>query len=198
MNSSSHLQTPSTTSPASSFSKKLTLYQKKQDTTVPFVTFLKNNNVIPGIKVDKGTVDIVGTNGEMTTQGLDSLNTRCAEYYKAGARFAKWRAVLKIGINEPTEICVQQNVQGLARYAIICQENGLVPIVEPEILSDGDHDIEKCAAVTEMVLAATYKALNDHKVLLEGTLLKPNMVTPGSDSPKVCINYNCTFFFCIV
>ncbi|KAL5972400.1 hypothetical protein ACLOJK_041654 [Asimina triloba] len=161
-----------------------TLYQKTSDGK-PFVDVLNENGVIPGIKVDKGTVDIAGTNAETTTQGFDSLGTRCAQYYKAGARFAKWRAVLKIGAVEPTELAVQQNAQGLARYAIICQENGLVPIVEPEVLTDGSHGVEKCAAVTERVLAAVYKALNDHHVLLEGTLLKPNMVTPGSDSPKV-------------
>lgn len=124
---------------------------------------------------------------ETTTQGFDSLGARCQQYYKAGARFAKWRAVLKIGPTEPSELSIQQNAQGLARYAIICQENGLVPIVEPEILTDGDHDIAKCAAVTETVLAAVYKALNEQHVLLEGTLLKPNMVTPGSDSPKVIV-----------
>ncbi|XP_010252855.1 PREDICTED: fructose-bisphosphate aldolase, cytoplasmic isozyme 1-like [Nelumbo nucifera] len=161
-----------------------TLYQKTSDGK-PFVEVLEENNVIPGIKVDKGTVDIAGTKGETTTQGFDSLGARCQQYYKAGARFAKWRAVLKIGPNEPSELAIQQNAQGLARYAIICQENGLVPIVEPEVLTDGNHDINKCAAVTETVLAAVYKALNDHHVLLEGTLLKPNMVTPGSDSPKV-------------
>ncbi|GAB2284811.1 Fructose-bisphosphate aldolase 5, cytosolic [Dionaea muscipula] len=162
-----------------------TLYQKATSGK-PFVDVLTENGVIPGIKVDKGTVEIAGTNGETTTQGFDSLGARCAQYYKAGARFAKWRAVLKIGATvEPTELAIQQNAQGLARYAIICQENGLVPIVEPEVLTDGDHGIEKCAAVTEKVLAAVYKALNDHHVLLEGTLLKPNMVTPGSDSPKV-------------
>ncbi|KAF3453261.1 hypothetical protein FNV43_RR03701 [Rhamnella rubrinervis] len=161
-----------------------TLYQKATDGK-PFVEVLQENNVIPGIKVDKGTVELAGTNGETTTQGFDSLGTRCQQYYKAGARFAKWRAVLKIGPTEPSELSIQQNAQGLARYAIICQENGLVPIVEPEILTDGAHDIKKCAAVTETVLAAVYKALNEHHVLLEGTLLKPNMVTPGSDSPKV-------------
>ncbi|PIN17320.1 Fructose-biphosphate aldolase [Handroanthus impetiginosus] len=161
-----------------------TLYQKTSDGK-PFVEVLQENNVIPGIKVDKGTVELAGTNGETTTQGFDSLGTRCQQYYKAGARFAKWRAVLKIGPTEPSELSIQQNAQGLARYAIICQENGLVPIVEPEVLTDGDHDIKICAAVTERVLAAVYKALNDHHVLLEGTLLKPNMVTPGSDSPKV-------------
>ncbi|CAK8538964.1 unnamed protein product [Lathyrus sativus] len=161
-----------------------TLYQKSSEGK-PFVEILQENNVIPGIKVDKGVVELAGTNGETTTQGFDSLGARCQQYYKAGARFAKWRAVLKIGPNEPSELSIQQNAQGLARYAIICQENGLVPIVEPEILTDGSHDIAKCAAVTETVLAACYKALNDQHVLLEGTLLKPNMVTPGSDSPKV-------------
>ncbi|KAL8033335.1 hypothetical protein ABFX02_13G153900 [Erythranthe guttata] len=161
-----------------------TLYQKTTDGK-PFVDVLLDNGVLPGIKVDKGTVDLAGTNGETTTQGFDSLGSRCSQYYKAGARFAKWRAVLKIGPNEPSELSIQQNAQGLARYAIICQENGLVPIVEPEILTDGSHDIKQCAAATEKVLAAVYKALNDQHVLLEGTLLKPNMVTPGSDSPKV-------------
>ncbi|EPS69505.1 fructose-bisphosphate aldolase [Genlisea aurea] len=162
-----------------------TLYQSTA-AGKPFVELLNENGVVPGIKVDKGTVELAGTDGETTTQGLDSLGSRCQQYYKAGARFAKWRAVLKIGpAGEPSELAVQQNAQGLARYAAICQENGLVPIVEPEILTDGGHTIEKCAAVTETVLAAVYKALNDHKVLLEGTLLKPNMVTPGSDSPKV-------------
>lgn len=160
------------------------MYQKTSDGK-PFVDLLLENNVIPGIKVDKGTVELAGTNGETTTQGFDSLGARCQQYYKAGARFAKWRAVLKIGLTEPSQLAINENANGLARYAIICQENGLVPIVEPEILVDGPHDIKKCADVTERVLAACYKALNDHKVLLEGTLLKPNMVTPGSDAKKV-------------
>lgn len=151
----------------------------------PFVDLLKENGVLPGIKVDKGTVELAGTNGETTTQGLDGLAQRCQKYYEAGARFAKWRAVLKIGPTEPSQLAINENANGLARYAIICQENGLVPIVEPEILVDGPHDILKCADVTERVLAAVYKALNDHHVLLEGTLLKPNMVTPGSEAPKV-------------
>lgn len=163
-----------------------TLYQKTTDGKL-FVDVLLEANVLPGIKVDKGVVDLSGTNGETTTQGLDGLGARCAAYYKAGARFAKWRAVLKIGPTEPSELSIQQNAQGLARYAIICQENGLVPIVEPEILTDGSHDIKKCAYASEMVLAAVYKALNEQHVLLEGTLLKPNMVTPGSDSPKVLV-----------
>ncbi|GLJ08201.1 hypothetical protein SUGI_0083990 [Cryptomeria japonica] len=161
-----------------------TLYQKTASGK-PFVEVLQEGGVVPGIKVDKGTVDLAGTNGETTTQGHDGLAARCQQYYKAGARFAKWRAVLKIGPTEPSELAIQQNAHGLARYAIICQENGLVPIVEPEVLTDGPHDIKKCAEVTERVIAACYKALNDHHVLLEGTLLKPNMVTPGSDGPKV-------------
>ncbi|KAL5974571.1 Fructose-bisphosphate aldolase 1 [Asimina triloba] len=161
-----------------------TLYQKTASGK-PFVEVLKEGGVLPGIKVDKGTVELVGTNGETTTQGHDGLGQRCQQYYAAGARFAKWRAVLKIGPNEPSQLAIDVNAQGLARYAIICQENGLVPIVEPEILIDGPHDINKCADVTERVLAACYKALNEHHVLLEGSLLKPNMVTPGSDAKKV-------------
>jgi len=161
-----------------------TLYQKSA-AGKPFVDILNEGGVLPGIKVDKGTVDLAGTKGETTTQGLDGLAQRCQQYYNAGARFAKWRAVLKIGTTEPSPLAIQENANGLARYAIICQENGLVPIVEPEILVDGPHDIKTCAAITERVLAACYKALNDHHVLLEGTLLKPNMVTPGSDAPKV-------------
>ncbi|URE30644.1 Protein phosphatase 2A regulatory B subunit (B56 family) [Musa troglodytarum] len=161
-----------------------TLYQKTANGK-PFVEVLKEGGVLPGIKVDKGTIELAGTNGETTTQGHDDLGKRCKKYYEAGARFAKWRAVLKIGPNEPSQLSINANADGLARYAIICQENGLVPIVEPEILVDGPHDIKKCADVTERVLAACYKALNDHHVLLEGTLLKPNMVTPGSESAKV-------------
>ncbi|KAK9156674.1 hypothetical protein Scep_003248 [Stephania cephalantha] len=162
-----------------------TLYQKTA-AGKPFVELLKEGGVLPGIKVDKGTVELAGTNGETTTTGLDGLAHRCQQYYSAGARFAKWRAVLKITCNDqPSQLAINENANGLARYAIICQENGLVPIVEPEILVDGSHDIERCAYVTECVLAAVYKALNDHHVLLEGTLLKPNMVTPGSDSNKV-------------
>ena len=161
-----------------------TLYQKTASGK-PFVDVLKEGGVLPGIKVDKGTVELAGTNGETTTQGLDGLAQRCQQYYAAGARFSKWRAVLKIGPTEPSQLAINENANGLARYAIICQENGLVPIVEPEILVDGPHDIQRCADVTERVLAAVYKALNDHHVLLEGTLLKPNMVTPGSDAKKV-------------
>uniref|UniRef100_A0A0D9WIC8 Fructose-bisphosphate aldolase n=1 Tax=Leersia perrieri TaxID=77586 RepID=A0A0D9WIC8_9ORYZ len=171
-----------------------TLYQKTKDGK-PFVDVLKEGGVLPGIKVDKGTIAIAGADGETTTQGHDDLGKTCAKYYDAGARFAKWRAVLKIGPQfEPSQLSIDLNAHGLARYAIVCQENGLVPIVEPEILVDGAHDIDRCAYVSEVVLAACYKALNDHHVLLEGTLLKPNMVTPGSESknkvkPEVIAEY---------
>lgn len=162
-----------------------TLYQNASDGT-PFVKMLQDKNVIPGIKVDKGVVPLGGTEGETETQGIDDLGKRCAKYYEQGARFAKWRAVLKIdpAAGCPSELAVHQNAYGLARYAAICQENGLVPIVEPEILSDGSHGIDVCAAVTERVLAAVYKALSDHHVMLEGTLLKPNMVLAGADGPS--------------
>jgi len=159
-----------------------TLRQKTIDGT-PFVELLKKNGVIPGIKVDKGTVNIPGTEQETATQGLDGLAQRCAEYYKEGARFAKWRAVLKITDTCPTEVAIEENAHSLARYAAICQENGLVPIVEPEILMDGTHSLARCAFVTEQVLGAVFKALNLHRVFLEGTLLKPSMVTPGHSHP---------------
>jgi fructose-bisphosphate aldolase, class I len=158
-----------------------TLYQSASDGT-PFVDMLTAKGILPGIKVDKGVVLLAGTDDETTTQGIDDLGKRCAKYYEAGARFAKWRAVLKISDTAPSQLAIHENAYGLARYAAICQENGLVPIVEPEILTDGAHSIDKCAAVTEAVLAAVYKALADHHVLLEGTLLKPNMVTPGSEA----------------
>jgi len=160
-----------------------TLYQSTEG-GVPFTELLKSQGVIVGIKVDKGTVPIPGTDGETSTQGLDGLSDRVKKYYEAGARFAKWRAVLKIGKNEPSALAIQENAWGLARYAAICQENGLVPIVEPEILPDGDHPIEVCAAVTQKVLASVFKALSDNHILLEGILLKPNMVTAGASSSQ--------------
>jgi len=156
-----------------------TLFQNAQNGE-SFAELLKRQGVIIGIKVDKGTVVIPGTDGETSTQGLDGLGERCQKYYEAGARFAKWRAVLKIGAGQPTDLSIHENAWGLARYAAICQENGLVPIVEPEILMDGDHSIEVTAQVTEKVLAAVFKALADNHILLEGILLKPNMVCPGS------------------
>lgn len=160
-----------------------TFFQKADDGT-PFVKLIQDKGIIPGIKVDKGVVKLLGTDDETTTQGLDGLAERCAEYYKGGARFAKWRCVLKIGNGRPSQLAIMENANVLARYASICQMNGLCPIVEPEILTDGDHDLEACMAATEKTLAAVYKALNDHNVYLEGTLLKPNMVLPGASCSK--------------
>jgi fructose-bisphosphate aldolase class I len=145
-----------------------------------FLDLLKEKDVIPGIKVDKGTAILPGTDGETATLGLDDLAKRAKEFYDMGCRFAKWRAVLKISNGCPSEQAIHENAWGLARYAAICQANGLVPIVEPEVLNDGDHDIDTCMRVTEKVIAACYKALSDNNVYLEGSLLKPNMVTPGS------------------
>jgi len=155
-----------------------TFYQKTDEGT-RFVDVLKSRGIIPGIKTDKGLVILNGTDGETTTQGLDDLDARCAKYKKEGADFAKWRCALKIGKGMPSQLAILDNANVLARYASICQQNGIVPIVEPEILPDGDHDLETCQAITEKVLAAVYKALSDHHIFLEGTLLKPNMVTPG-------------------
>jgi len=159
-----------------------TLYQKAPCGT-PMVDLLAKEGILPGIKVDKGLADLWGTDGEKSTQGLDGLSKRCAAYYEAGARFAKWRAVLTIDekTGKPSNLSIQETAHTLARYATICQENKLVPIVEPEIMQDGAHSIEAAAKITEEVLSATFKALADHHVLLEGCLLKPNMVTPGSD-----------------
>ncbi|KYR01731.1 fructose-bisphosphate aldolase [Tieghemostelium lacteum] len=160
-----------------------TLYQKMEDGT-PFVDVLKSKGIQIGIKVDKGTQPIPGTDNETSTQGLDGLGDRCKKYYEQGARFAKWRAVLKIDVPKglPSQLSITENAHTLARYAAICQENGLVPIVEPEILMDGEHSIEDSARITEQVLAAVFKHLNDQHVLLEGALLKPNMVLSGTQS----------------
>ncbi|KAJ0062082.1 hypothetical protein NL108_015274, partial [Boleophthalmus pectinirostris] len=159
-----------------------TLYQNTDD-GVPFAKLIRDRGIVVGIKVDKGVVPLAGTNGETTTQGLDGLSERCAQYKKDGADFAKWRCVLKISDTTPSDLAIFENANVLARYASICQQNGIVPIVEPEILPDGDHDLKRCQYVTEKVLAACYKALSDHHVYLEGTLLKPNMVTPGHSCP---------------
>jgi len=160
-----------------------TVYQKCEDGT-PFVKALKDCGIIPGIKVDTGTVPLAGSDNECTTQGLDGLSERCAQYKKDGCDFAKWRCVLKIGPHTPSLQAMIENANVLARYASICQQNGLVPIVEPEILPDGDHDLYTAQRVTEQVLSFVYKALADHHIFLEGTLLKPNMVTAGMSCPK--------------
>ncbi|XP_026880504.1 fructose-bisphosphate aldolase C-A [Electrophorus electricus] len=155
-----------------------TLYQNSDD-GVPFVKLIKDKGITVGIKVDKGVVPLPGTNGETTTQGLDGLSERCAQYKKDGADFAKWRCVMKISDTTPSQLCITENANVLARYATICQQHGIVPIVEPEILPDGDHDLKRCQFVTERVLTAVYRSMFEHHVYLEGTLLKPNMVTPG-------------------
>ncbi|XGW17817.1 hypothetical protein V3C99_002428 [Haemonchus contortus] len=158
-------------------------FHQSTDKGEKFVDLLKKQGVIPGIKVDLGVVPLAGTIGETTTQGLDNLAQRAAVFKKGGCGFAKWRCVLNIGPHTPSHLAMLENANVLARYASICQANGLVPIVEPEVLCDGDHDIHRAQKVTEQVLAYTYKALADHHVYLEGTLLKPNMVTPGQSCP---------------
>jgi fructose-bisphosphate aldolase class I len=157
-----------------------TIRQKTRDGK-PFTAVLTERGVLPGIKVDLGAKDLAGHPGEKITEGLDGLRERLAEYAKLGARFAKWRAVITIGSGIPTDFCIEANAHALARYAALCQEAGLVPIVEPEVLMDGDHTIERCEAVTEHTLDRVYTALHDHRVRLEGTVLKPNMVISGKD-----------------
>ncbi|XP_061683416.1 fructose-bisphosphate aldolase C-A [Syngnathoides biaculeatus] len=160
-----------------------TLYQHS-DAGVGFVKMIRDRGILVGVKVDKGVVPLAGTCGETTTQGLDGLSERCAQYKKDGASFAKWRCVLKIGDANPSKLAVAENANVLARYASICQQHGLVPVIEPELLPDGDHDLKRCQYVTEKVLTAVYRAMSDHHVYLEGTLLKPNMVTPGHGCSK--------------
>lgn len=145
----------------------------------PFVEVLRQEDIIPGIKVDTGAKALAGFPGEKVTEGLDGLRDRLGEYRALGARFAKWRAVIAIGDGIPTRFCIDANAHALARYAALSQEAGLVPIVEPEVLMDGDHTIERCEDVTETTLKSVYFQLHAHRVVLEGTLLKPNMVLSG-------------------
>lgn len=149
---------------------------------VPFTKVMTENGIIPGIKVDKGPFPLAGFPGEVVTEGLDGLRARLEEYYKLGARFAKWRAVINIGEDIPSGTCIEANAHALARYAALCQEQGLVPMVEPEVLMDGAHDIETCYEVTEVTLRSLFDALYQHNVALEGTILKASMVLPGSES----------------
>ncbi|KPJ98528.1 MAG: fructose-bisphosphate aldolase [Gemmatimonas sp. SG8_28] len=160
-----------------------TIRQSTREGT-PFATVLAKAGVIPGIKVDTGAKALAGYPGEKVTEGLDGLRERLAEYAKLGARFAKWRAVITIGDGLPTPYCIEANAHGLARYAALCQEAGLVPIVEPEVLMDGPHTIERCDEVTEATLKSVYYQLHQHRVVLEGTLLKPNMVLSGKECPR--------------
>ncbi len=150
----------------------------------PFAAHLSKVGIVPGIKVDKGAKDLAGHAGEKVTEGLDGLRERLAEYHGLGARFTKWRAVITIGKGIPTQGCIDANAHALARYAALAQEAGLVPIVEPEVLINGDHTIERCYEVTEHTLRAVFAELAGQRVLLEGMVLKPSMVISGLDCPK--------------
>jgi fructose-bisphosphate aldolase class I len=151
---------------------------------MPFVDVMAKSGILPGIKVDTGAKDLPLCAGEKITEGLDNLPKRCAEYVKLGAKFAKWRAVIEIGRDMPSSTCIAANAHALARYAAICQEAGLVPIVEPEVLMDGDHTIDRCEEVTEWTLNALYEALYLHRVVLEHSVLKPSMVISGKKCAK--------------
>jgi fructose-bisphosphate aldolase class I len=160
-----------------------TIHQQKKDGT-PFVKVLTEAGIVPGIKVDTGAKDMAAHPGEKITEGLDGLRDRLKEYVQLGARFAKWRAVITIGDGIPSQGCIEANAQALARYAALCQEAGLVPVVEPEVLMDGEHSMERCFMVTEEVLHTLFSQLYTQRVMLEGMILKPNMVVPGLTCPK--------------
>ena len=163
-----------------------TIRQNSEDGT-SLVQLIQNAGSIPGIKVDTGAKDLAGSPGEKITEGLDGLRDRLKEYHELGARFAKWRAVIDIGRGGddamPSQYCINVNMHALARYAALCQENGIVPIVEPEVLMDGDHTIERCYEVTEYALKRLYEELFAQGVMLEGTILKPNMIVAGKACP---------------
>ena len=159
-----------------------TIRQEASD-GAPLRDALKRQGIMPGIKVDTGAKPLAGAAEETVTEGLDGLRGRIADYGELGARFAKWRAVIRIGAGIPSPYCIGANAHALARYARLCQEGGLVPIVEPEVLMDGAHDIDRCEEVTAATLRAVFDALSDHGVMLEGMLLKPNMVISGTGCP---------------
>jgi fructose-bisphosphate aldolase class I len=160
-----------------------TIWQNAKDGT-PLVKVIEQMGAIPGIKVDEGTKPLPFAPNELITVGLDKLADRLAKYYAQGARFAKWRAVIDIGAGIPTANCIKANAHALARYAALCQQAQIVPIVEPEVLMDGDHDIDRCFNVSERVLHAVFNELFEAHVQLEGIVLKPNMVVPGKKSAK--------------
>ena len=159
-----------------------TIYQSTKS-GVLFIDVLKKAGIIPGIKVDEGTIDLAGFPGEKITAGLDGLPDRLAKYYSLGARFAKWRAVITINKDTPTRACIEANTHALARYAAMCQQANIVPIVEPEVLMDGDHDIDRCFEVTRKTIHTLFDQLFMQKVDLHGLILKPNMVVPGLSCP---------------
>lgn len=158
--------------------------RQKTDDGVPFADYLASKGVVPGIKVDKGTKPLALCPGEKVTEGLDGLRERLAEYFTLGARFAKWRAVITIGAGIPTHACLYANAHALARYAALCQEASIVPIIEPEVLLEGDHTVERCEEVTQATLWATYAALAAHQVAFEYTILKASMVVSGKANPR--------------
>jgi fructose-bisphosphate aldolase class I len=160
-----------------------TIRQQKKDGT-PFVKVITDAGIIPGIKVDTGAKDMANHPGEKITEGLDGLRDRLGEYSRMGARFAKWRAVIAVGKDIPSRGCIEANANALARYAALCQEAGLVPVVEPEVLMEGEHTMERCREVTEEVLWTVFSQLCMQRVTLEGMVLKPNMVLSGSTCPK--------------
>jgi fructose-bisphosphate aldolase class I len=160
-----------------------TIRQQKKDGT-PFIKVIADAGIVPGIKVDTGAKPLAGFPGEKVTEGLDGLPVRVAEYARMGARFAKWRAVIAIGAGIPSEGCIDANAHALARYAAICQEAGLVPVVEPEVIMDGPHSLDDCFEVTQQVLRAVFNQLIVQGVMLEGMVLKPNMVLSGKDCPQ--------------
>jgi fructose-bisphosphate aldolase class I len=155
-----------------------TIRQQKRDGT-PFLKIITAAGILAGIKVDTGAKELAGRPGEKITEGLDGLRSRLTEYSQMGARFAKWRAVIAVGVGIPSQGCTEANAHALARYAALCQEAGLVPVVEPEVLMDGDHTLERCCDVTEKVLRTVFDQLYSQRVTLEGMILKPNMVLPG-------------------
>jgi fructose-bisphosphate aldolase class I len=160
-----------------------TIWQTARDGT-PLIRIIEQSGAIPGIKVDEGTQPLPNCPDELVTAGLDKLAERLKKYYERGARFAKWRAVIDIGPNIPTMTAIDVNAHALARYAALCQAAQIVPIVEPEVLMDGDHDIERCYEVTKRVLNKTFQELRVQRVALEGMVLKPNMVVSGKKNPK--------------
>jgi fructose-bisphosphate aldolase class I len=160
-----------------------TIRQESSEGT-PLPEILNSQGIIPGIKVDRGAKDMALFPGEKVTEGLDGLRERLEEYRGLGARFAKWRAVITIDEGIPTKMCIDANAHALARYAALCQEQGLVPIVEPEVLIDGDHSIERCYEVTQQTLHSTFDQLHEHRVEFSGMLLKPNMVISGKEAPQ--------------
>jgi len=160
-----------------------TIRQRKMDGT-PFVKAIVDAGIIPGIKVDLGVEDMAAHAGEKITEGLDGLRSRLREYVQMGARFTKWRAVLTVGDGIPSRGCIEANAQALARYAALSQEAGLVPVVEPEVVVDGDHTLQRCCAVTQETLRTVFDQLWTQRVILEGMLLKPNMVLPGLTCPQ--------------